>query len=610
VISVGWFELGDVTGLDRGGLRAAVDSAYPILPNHVRGLYTRMLWDFCHEISPGDVVIARRGTKRIAAIGVVRRSAYYDAEYDRSPFPPGDGHRFYIDVEWRAEPRDQPVPGAPLAIHTLYEPGAETLERLAVGTAPAPPDPAAAPQEEDTMDAPIAGNEGLDEIEEDESTLAADDLDIPEGSAPERRKIFTDKSDPPIAALHMRYQSGDLVLAPLFQRRKVWEDARASRLIESVLLEVPLPVFYLAEGADGTEEVIDGQQRLNAFFRFLDNEYPLRGLRALPHLNGLHFRNIDRPLQKLVRESSIRTITFKKESDDALRFEIFERLNTGAVPLNRQELRNCVYRGPYNKLLIDLSEDADYRVLMGLKGPEKRMRDVEYVLRFAAFFHATYLKYKSPMARFLDEDMKKHQRAGQAELEELRTAFKTSVALVRSLLGQNAFKRFHRGTDKSPGGHWEQKKFNASLFDILMWSLAGRDKNQIMAKLDSIREALIVFMTEDQDFIDSIELSTSAAKMVLRRFDKWRLALDAILQPHPKQARLFTRELKQELFLANPTCAICGQHISDLDDAAVDHIKQYWMGGRTIPANARLTHRYCNSARPRADQAALNPTGA
>jgi hypothetical protein len=116
------------------------------------------------------------------------------------------------------------------------------------------------------------------------------------------------------------------------------------------------------------------------------------------------------------------------------------------------------------------------------------------------------------MARFLDEDMLKFQNAQKVDLEKLRAAFKNAVKLVRSLLGENAFRRFYRGTEKSPGGHWEPKKFNASLFDVLMWSLANHDKNQIMANLDSIREALIVLMTEDEEFIDSIELSTSASK--------------------------------------------------------------------------------------------------
>jgi hypothetical protein len=214
------------------------------------------------------------------------------------------------------------------------------------------------------------------------------------------------------------------------------------------------------------------------------------------------------------------------------------------------------------------------------------------------------------MARFLNEDMQKHQQIGKAGLDELRAAFKTAVTLTRSLLAQNAFKRYYRGTEKSPGGHWEPKKFNASLFDILMWSLGSRDKNQVMANLDAIREALIVLMTEDQDFIDSIELSTSAAKMVNVRFDKWRSALDAVLESHPKQPRTFSKALKRELFEANPTCSICGQSISDVDDAAVDHIIQYWVGGKTIPENARLTHRYCNWARPKTDQGPPSRVGA
>ena len=389
------------------------------------------------------------------------------------------------------------------------------------------------------------------------------------------------------------------MLDPLFQRRPVWELPRSSRLIESVLVEVPLPVFYLAEGQDGKEEVIDGQQRLRAFFRFLENGYALSGLKALPQLNGKYFRELEKPLQKLVTDSSVRTITFKKESDEGLRFDIFERLNTGAVPLNPQEIRNCVYRSPYNDLLIQLSEDTDYRYLMGLKGPEKRMKDVEYVLRFAAFLHVTYLNYRSPIAKFLNEDMIANRKATKAQLDELRTTFKTSVGLIRSIFGSNAFRRYYRGAEGDPAGHWEPKKFNASLFDIMMWSFARRDKNQVMAKLDAVREALIVLMTEDESFIESIELSTSAVKMVHRRFDKWRLALDAVLADSPKQPRIFSRSLKVSLFNANPTCAICNQTISDVDDSAVDHIQQYWLGGKTIPENARLTHRYCNWARSR-----------
>jgi hypothetical protein len=224
----------------------------------------------------------------------------------------------------------------------------------------------ATPMNEPLHDGYDNHDEELDDLEEGEASQQEDEA--PEDLGVEKRKIFTDKSDPPIGALYARFESGNLVLEPHFQRRKVWDESRSSRLIESLILEVPLPVLYLAAGTDGKDEVIDGQQRLSAFFRFLHNDYSLKGLKALPQLNGKYFKDFDKPTQRLVRDSSIHTTRFKKESDENLRFEIFERLNTGAVPLNRQELRNCVYRGPYNKLLISLAADPDYMWLMGLKG--------------------------------------------------------------------------------------------------------------------------------------------------------------------------------------------------------------------------------------------------
>jgi len=440
--------------------------------------------------------------------------------------------------------------------------------------------------------------EEFDELIEDETIITDENGDEP---AHDRRRIFTDKLDPPIDSLFLKNKRGDLILDPIFQRRPVWDLARCSRLIESVILEVPLPVFYLAESKDGTEEVIDGQQRLRAFFNYLDNVYSLTGLKALPHLNGKYFRDLEKPTQKLILGYSIRTVTFKKESDENLRFEIFERLNTGAMPLNDQELRNCIYRGKYNELLIELSSDPDYMAIMGLKAPEKRMKDVEYVLRFAAFYHATYLKYKPSMARFLNEEMKKHQNISDEDATKLRKAFKNSVMLIRSMLGSNAFHRYYRGDDENINGYWEPKRFNASLFDVLTWGFTNYDKNLVMANLDAIREGWIALMTEDEDFIESIERSTSSLKSVTYRFDAWRKVLTEILASASPQPRCFTRVLKQKLFDTNPTCQICNQQIAEVDDAAVDHIEQYWLGGKTIPENARLTHRYCNWARSKKD---------
>ncbi len=416
---------------------------------------------------------------------------------------------------------------------------------------------------------------------------------------PDRRRIFTSSSDPTVGGLYEDYKSGYLILQPDFQRYFVWDRSKSSRLIESVLLNVPLPVVYLAQESDSRSSVIDGQQRLTSFFHFIDGEFALQGLKVATELNGKRFQDLDRGQQRIIRNYPIRSITILKESDPELRFEIFERLNTGSVALNDQELRNCVYRGPYNHLIKELARDLDFMYLLGMQEPDKRMRDVELVLRFCAFYHATYLNYRPPIRHFLNRDMEKYQFISPEDAQDLRKAFKGSVQIIRSVLDRHAFKRFYRGTATHPDGYWEPKKFNTSLYDILMWGFTRYDKNQVFQHLDSIRESLVVLMSDDAEFIDSIELSTSSIRMVQRRFDKWRSALDHVLGAPHREVRCFSYQLKESLYQQNPTCAICENRIQHIDDAAVDHIRQYWTGGRTIPENARLTHRFCNWSRPR-----------
>ncbi len=430
-----------------------------------------------------------------------------------------------------------------------------------------------------------------------------EDRDVQAG----RNNIFTDQGDPEIDSLYKKYKKGKLEVQPDFQRQFVWDQKKSSRLIESALLNIPLPVVYISQGKDGKEYVVDGQQRLTSFFSFIDGKFPdgkifnLSGLKVFPEYNGKQFKEIKEEDQDKVRCCKIRTITFRKESDEKVKFEIFERLNTGAVSLNDQELRNCIYRGKYNQLLKRLAQNAEFRSLMGITKPETRMKDVELVLRFSAFFHQTYLKYKPPMKSFLNYEMEKYQHISDSDGEALETTFKNSVQIVKSLLGKNAFKRYYKGSTSDPNGSWEPTKFNTSLYDILMGSSEMANKPQIYKKLDAIREAFIYLMTSDQEFIDSIELSTSASSAVTTRFDKWRTTLQEITGIPHTEPRCFSYDLKQKLFKDDQTCEICKQRIAMVDDAALDHIEQYWRGGKTIPTNARLVHRYCNWSRSRND---------
>jgi hypothetical protein len=191
------------------------------------------------------------------------------------------------------------------------------------------------------------------------------------------------------------------------------------------------------------------------------------------------------------------------------------------------------------------------------------------------------------MKNFLNREAEKYRDIADDDVQELKTAFKNTCQIIRSMLGPHAFKRFYKGTDTAHCGYWEPKKFNASLYDILMYSFAREEKNVAYQHLDSIREALIHLMVENQEFIDAIELSTSSVQAVTKRFDIWRAALKDIIGIATTEPRCFSSQLKQSLFTANSTCAICGQKIVDVDDAAVDH-------------SCRVRHRVKVGARRRA----------
>lgn len=424
---------------------------------------------------------------------------------------------------------------------------------------------------------------------------------------PDMRQIDSQAYDDFIYNLHRAKQRGKLDIQPDFQRHYVWDSQKATSLIESALLKIPLPVVYLAEEENGKKSVIDGQQRLTSFFSFIEgyfpdgNEFRLRRMQVFTDLKGKTYNQLSEEFQSRIDECPIRTVTFKKSSQAELKFNVFERLNTGAMALNDQELRNCIYRGKYNVLLRELASDPDFKAIIGIEGNERRMLDVELVLRFTAFLNINYQNYKPPIKSFLNEEMRERRNLSDDKAKDIRDAFKNSVSLVKSLLGPKAFRRYLPGTENNPKGGWEPQRFNASLYDILMFGFARKDKNLVMRNLDAIREAYIDLMTTDQEFIDSIMKSTSSLQAVTKRFDKWRNRLNAILDDDKSQDRCFTLAFKQKLFAQNPTCAICNQQIVSVDDAAVDHIEQYWRGGKTIDSNARLTHRYCNCARSRHD---------
>lgn len=422
------------------------------------------------------------------------------------------------------------------------------------------------------------------------------DEEISNEIKPKERRVDSHKSDRSIYELYRQYQKGNLELQPGFQRHQVWDSTKESRLVESVFLEVPIPIIYLSEEPDRTFSVIDGQQRLNTFVKFIENELKLSNLVIFTELNGKKFQDIPKDFQDKFESSTVGIIEIRKESDPDVKFEIFERLNTAAVPLNFQELRNCIYRGRYNELLKDLSTDKDFQFLLGLDGPHYRMYDRELILRFFSFCRNTERNYKPSMKQFLNKEMEQYRQLDNDEEHRLRKLFRKSVKLSKTVFGDKAFRRFMKTRDTN--GKWETNKINKALFDVVMYGFTRYEENQIVPTGDSIREALIHLITNDDDFVDAISTYTDNKNKIQVRFEKWLSELkEIVLQTN--EPRCFDLQYKRQLWESDPTCAICGQRIHLVDDGEIDHIDQYWRGGKTLPSNARLTHRYCNRARRR-----------
>ena len=404
------------------------------------------------------------------------------------------------------------------------------------------------------------------------------------------RRISARSSDPTLKDLYDRYCEGDLILQPDFQRYFVWDALKSSRLLESVLLDLPLPIVYLAEEQSGRESVVDGQQRLTSFFTFIENKWALTGLTLHAELNGKHFQELDRILRLKIRRASLRVTTILKDSDDELKFEIFERLNTGSVALNEQEMRNCIYRGGYNNLLKKMAADSDFLFLLGLTQPEKRMRDVELALRFAAFFHNGPENYQSSMRRWLNEEMARFQHLPNDDAVALFHAFHDAVQSVREMLGRRAFRRFRRGTEQDPNGAWEARRFNAALFDVLLYGFTRYPRRQAQPHLGTLREALLWLITEDEEFIAACETATNATNQVKLRHEKWLKVLAQVIATGRPSS---VRRQKQEIFRRQTKCCICGAEIKQLDDTAILGLDRFLPAETELSQELRLAHRYC-----------------
>lgn len=312
-----------------------------------------------------------------------------------------------------------------------------------------------------------------------------------------------------------RIKQGKFKLNPNFQRDFIWDDKQQSKLIESCLMRIPLPVFYLAEGEDGSTIVVDGQQRLTTFSRYLNNEFTLQGLAEDSQLNGIQFNDLPPKLQNRLEDTQLILYLIDSKVPEEARLDIFERVNSG-VPLTRQQMRNALYNGPATQWL---KEQAQFLVSTEMTKfsdeDRKKMRDREFVNRFCAFYLLGEERYPGDnrMDEFLAESLKKMNKMTKEELAELANHFQTSMKNNHTIFGKYAFRKHTKDSSDS----CRQNPLNVAIFDVFSVYLARYSEQEASQKSSQICQAFHRLMTEE-DFYKAISGGTAAKRSIVKKF--------------------------------------------------------------------------------------------
>ena len=310
-------------------------------------------------------------------------------------------------------------------------------------------------------------------------------------SVPTEYNIATFPADYTLELLHNKWKSGE-VQVPAFQRNFVWKQPQASRLIESFLVGLPVPAVFLYDQRQTHKYlVIDGQQRLRSVFQYFDGrfgtgesgrrpEFRLRGLNPDSRFTGRSYDDLDETDQRTLKNAILRVFIVRQlaPDNDTSMYHIFERLNTGGTLLSNQEIRNCVYNGPFSSCLVEMNAIESWRRVFGRSDPDARKRDIELVLRFLALQEAPYSR---PMKDFLSRFMQLRKDAAESRLEGYRCQFESTCEAVLECLHD---KPFHVRTG-----------LNAAVFDAVMTAFA---KNPDAAPDDI--EARYEALVQDEDF--------------------------------------------------------------------------------------------------------------
>jgi len=325
-----------------------------------------------------------------------------------------------------------------------------------------------------------------------------------------------------------RIKHKEINLAPDFQRNaNIWNPKNQSRLIESLLIRLPLPAFYIDATDDTQWLIIDGLQRISTFKSFiLDKTLKLTGLEFLSkELDKKYYDQLSRDYQRRIDETELTVYLIEPGTPDEVKYRIFQRINTGGLPLNNQELRQASNPGHATKILKKLASLSEFERVTNLReNRKKRLDDHEFVLGFIAFTLTKYQDYPSKKGRnyFLHEAMKKLNKIDENLVKEIEQKFCIAMEAAYNIFGEDTFRKIlNNSSKKSP--------VNKALFEA--WSVALSQLNEqeieiLINKKEKLKELFIQKMESDPDFLQSI---SQAANKVQYRFYKIHEMIEEVL---------------------------------------------------------------------------------
>lgn len=322
-----------------------------------------------------------------------------------------------------------------------------------------------------------------------------------------------------------RIERNAVKLDPEFQREFVWKEDRQSRLVESILMRIPLPVFYFAEQKDGTLVVVDGLQRLSTMKRFHQNELKLQ--LQNDELNGKVFNSLSQRLKDRFEDGQITLYLIDHRLPDRVRLDIFDRVNSG-VALTRQQMRNALYSGPATRLLKDL---ADANVFIqathgALHKPEYRkdMRDREAINRFLSFHLLGWRRDPKEHWDFEDrlgQVLQKLNNQNDEERMSVKEAFLSSMRASLAVFGDYAFRKHESASER-------KKPFNINLFDVFSVMFALWHEDLLKGSAQKVRKGFYKLMARE-DYRRSLSAATTSAESVATRFNLTEQMLREVL---------------------------------------------------------------------------------